>query len=80
MEKRFIKSMGILPLISCNTVKPYGNYFHENKEIYEKFTGRYSFGKFTSIDGNFPSIDGNFPRMISYYGKIPSFPGGCILW
>jgi hypothetical protein len=44
-KKRFSKCMGILPLMSSN--KTIGNYFHENKDIYGKFTGKYRrFGNF----------------------------------
>jgi hypothetical protein len=63
-KKRFSICMGILPLMSCNKTK--GKYFHKNKDIYGKFTGKYrSFEKFSSIHGYFPCIYGNFPRMIS---------------
>jgi hypothetical protein len=56
--------MGILPLMPCN--KTIEEYFHENKDIYGKFTRKYrSFGKLSSILGNFPCIYGNFSRMIS---------------
>jgi hypothetical protein len=44
-KKRFIKCMGILPLTSCNKTK--GKHFHEKKDIYGKFIGKYiSVGKF----------------------------------
>jgi hypothetical protein len=36
-KNRFIKCMGILPLMSCN--KTIGKYFREKKDIYGKFTG-----------------------------------------
>jgi hypothetical protein len=38
-KKRFIKCMGILPLMSCN--KTIVKYFREKKDIYGKFTGKY---------------------------------------
>jgi hypothetical protein len=38
-KKRFIKCMGISPLMSCN--KTIGKYFREKKDIYGKFTGKY---------------------------------------